>query len=243
LIDITKDVNVGPIELLPNPYLEKTYLGYDVGRLQNNSASADHYRHTFRWEFMQGVSLTLSSSRTVQGNAALSASFFGIGSSFEIEVTKSTASQLNTSAQEKLTHEIEVTTDILPGQSKTYVTLYYQQLLNAEAVAKEISVPYDNRFALTYDSVAFDGWLSESDVNERVRELLGQTIGGSVPVHAARQKMDIRFGRKQLTGATTAASIARALRGEPLQFVKLTHIARYPGAALLAASCRTVRPL
>lgn len=242
LIDVTKNVNVGEVELVANPYLEKIYLGYNVDRRRNDSSSSDYYEHNFIWEFTQGVSLTLSRSRTVQRNAGMSASFFGIGSSFESEVIRSTATQLSTSAQEKLTHEMKVSTEIAPGQSKTYVVFYYQQLLTSDAVANGISVPYDNRFALTWDIAAFDGWLSESDVNQRVKEILAQTIGVSVPVHAPLQKMDIRFGRKQLSGATTAASIGRAVRGEPSQFLKQSHIARHPGAVLLAASTQIFRP-
>jgi PLAT/LH2 domain len=238
-IDVTKDVNVGAIAL-SSGVLERSYLGYQIRRVKNDGVAPFHTSQVFSYEYMEGLSLSLANSRTVSGSAKLSASFFGIGSSFEGEVTSQTTKTLACEARQTFRTEVEVSADVTPGTATTYVALFYQDLVRGDAVGCGIEVPFERRFSITYDPVAFDGWLSDSDVEKQVCELLAATLGQPVARHPAAKTMDIRFATRELVGPFTASNIAKSMRAQRVGVLKKELFAGTTGARLVEASGRRI---
>ncbi len=196
-------------------------------------------RTTSSTTFTQGLGLVLNRSVSVSAKASLSASFFGIGSSFELGVTASACQQLSTTAQETLQSSLKCSTDLQEGQAATQIALYFQDVLTANATAVGISVPFEEKFAITADPYRFPGLLSDADIRVKVSDILAEIMGSPPQSHGPNQQMNVRFGRKAVSAPLSAASVASLREGLRLKALPAQRLASL-GASSIKAKARII---
>jgi hypothetical protein len=239
LIDVTHDINVGSTNLTKG-ILQRSYIGYQTKRRKNESQTTDHYTDKFAYEYSEGLGISLSRSISTSTNLQLSASFFGIGSSFEITVTTQASRTLSCSTQQSFHTEIDLSTDIPPSISKTYVALFYQDMVIGKLLSCGIETPFEQRFSIGYDLISFDGWLSDTEIESRVVNILATSLGMSVPAHRPNERVDFPFKKRELVGNLTARSISEARRGEREGVLRAEHLHPYIDASLIKSTGRRV---
>ncbi|WP_316178832.1 PLAT/LH2 domain-containing protein [Bradyrhizobium sp. SZCCHNRI1009] len=239
-IDVTRDV------LLPSPAFsgeatENRYLTYLVKRKRNDGPSTVHFADEFDYEYSAGLSVHVGQSVSTTTGASLSASFFGIGSSFEGKITEAMFQNFDVTTLDKFTHRMLYDADLAPGQAITTIALYYQNVFTVSAAMCGISVPTENKFAVTADPYVYSGVLTDAQVRQEVVNFLGYIAGAPVEPHPSGQAMNFRFGHKSLKKPVNAVSIARAREEMKKVLLSPARLAVIPRAKPLSTQLQIIK--
>lgn len=173
-IDLTLDVPIGGVKLAEG-LIKTVYLGYIPWRYSNEGQSTTHAVNKFGYTYKKGVTVDVTKTKSVTVSASLEATYFGIGGKFGTEVTQSVASTLNTTEEETFEMGVDFDYEVAAGKSITVAFVFYQSVLDGEVQAGGVSLGYEQKFLLTYQTFVFDGFLSDAQLAEKVKEKL-QTI-------------------------------------------------------------------
>jgi hypothetical protein len=184
-IDVTIDVPIPNVTLSP-PIIKLVYLGYIPSSAKNDTNQPRPQTMKFVSSITTGISCGFSSATTVSGGVQLDATFLGVGTKFSLEVTQSTAKQLNSSEQQTTSFEVDQQITVPASSAMTAIEILYQVVLDGFEQVDGVNLSYEDKGPVITDTIWCLGWLTDSEVEEKVMETLQIAYGvqlTSLPQH------------------------------------------------------------
>jgi len=230
-IDVTTDVPIGAVTL-DQGVIRHIYLGFITKRFSNQGLNDSTYHDNFAYTYRKGCSIDLSTSRSVTMGAQLGASFFFGDAKFSLEVTATISKKLSTTEEETYESTTDFSYPVATGQSITVVAVYYQSVLEGIAHGGGVSVDYSQKFMVTNDTFIFDGVLTDTQVSDRVRQLLMDALAGNLPSPLPKANARIPLLEKRLQ-VTDAANIKNARDSLPVHIIQERQLKKFNDAHVL----------
>jgi hypothetical protein len=245
-IDVSMAVPIGPVSLSKGNIVSY-FMGYNTMRRSNQSSTTTNFKESFSFLHKQGMSLKKTSGWSINASAKVGAEFFGLKCEFTTGVTRSITSEFGTYEEQLVQASSELQFTLGPSQAITAASLYFQNILEGEATANGVKMEFEQKFLVDADVVIFDGLLSDAEVSQAIKTLLGQALasaGGGAPLPQAppMENARIAMARRPVTGALTAASLNAVLPTLPRRWLRQEHLATAPRAKQLTSTQMAFRP-
>lgn len=232
-LEVTADVPVSFPELQEG-VLKKIYLGVDITHQANLTGPSDlTFKHEFSHEYLKGVSVDLTQTKTIEGSISLGAKFFDLlDSKFSLSMTKSISKTLKSTEQTKNTWKNSIEYIIPKGEAITIACMYFQNMLLGVAHGDGVSFGYADHFNLNTSLFIFGGILTDDQVHEELAKYL--IAEEKLKIHVLTLKETLKKGPVDLSQVSLAKVNAGAIEKQqkklPVlpQTVKLTGTQKIP---------------
>lgn len=227
-IDRILDIPIGNVALDPAGGIDMRYIGYIATRKENDTAADIAWNDAFTYQYQEGIQVDVTKACSVTTSAQLSVDFFA-GATFAASVTASISQQLGTSSVETKTWETAFQSTLKPNSALTAVAIYYQDFAEGHATASGVSVPFEDKLNIKVDTLFLDGWLSDAQVEQHIRELMEDVLHVILPTPLPRTAGNTRLSQKPLA-KVDLANIKAVLSTLPKHVIQPQHLGKIPKA-------------
>jgi hypothetical protein len=229
----TKPVTLGGVTT-ERGLIRQIYLGYETRRKMNEGPQPIHFKETFTQVYDSTTTVELSKAISATTSAKLGGAFGKLTGEFSAQV----AAQVNEKQtwQERTTLEWsdEQSFDLPPAGAVTLVCASYAVATTGIASLCGVKSEFERFIKLTADLLYFEGYLTDAQVEERLRALMGAASGMTMPTSLPSRRAHLVIGERGLAGLD-ASSVQKALDTAPVNFIMAKQLERFPGAHLVGA--------
>jgi hypothetical protein len=246
-IDVTMPVPVGPVSL-PAGNISTNYIGYVAFREKNDISVPRTVYRTVTYRVSKGIYVSTNAAVTIKGGMDAGFKIFDIGCSFTAEVIASIAAETGSSVEEIIDISTDITFDLLPNTSATVIVMFFNNVLVGEATAHGIKTGYEDKFMITPDIAVFEGFLSNTEVENRVAEMLTaifSDISGSAQIirpSKIRTNKPIALASTLIKGPIVKSGIKQSLNKIRRTWPKKVTLKHIKSPKKITPGVATVRP-
>jgi len=189
-IDITGSFPVENVQLSAG-VMKSVYLGFIPWRYINEGQSKTNATNKFSYTYKKGVTVDVTNTKAIKLSVSLEATYFGVGGKFGTEVSQTVSKRLATTEEETYQMAIDFSYEVAAGESITVALVFYQHVLQGEVQAGGVNLNYEQKFLLSYQTMVFDGVLTDAQVAERIKDMLMNTTKSKLPVKLPTQNANV----------------------------------------------------
>ncbi len=227
-IPLTVDITDGIIE--------RVYMGYQAEHVLTEGSNPMAVKGEFLNTQKRGVSIDTTTAKSIKTKATLGFNLFA-KAEFSLEASYSVAQKLGSQVEETITHKKswEITVD--PNEPLTVVGVLYQDLLVGSLEANGVSVDYSDKFDIEISKLAFQGLLSNAEIEARIQELVRGATGVTVTASAPNTSTPLRTMRP----TNINASSIKAARDRMPAIMRKSDLVRFPNARVISSGMHGIQ--
>lgn len=222
-IDATQSIPITSVSVARGDVVSY-YMGYNVSRRANGTGTVFSYADTFSFQHRQGLTLKAGLAVSASTGGKLSAGFLGgTKGELSVDISRTVSTEIGSTQEQVITATSQYQYSLDPGKSATVVALYYQNVLEGSVNVLGVKVPFEDRFVIDQDLIAFEGLLADGDVTNELQKILSAIAGTQVSANEILSGKSIVLGKTNLAGVAEADLSAR-LQSIPMRWLKPHHI-------------------